>query len=219
MARAPLCRFPTLLTEQIQNGRPVVVLLADRGPVNHYLVVTAVDTDAVIVHDPTWGPGRRIAFADFMKLWRPTNFWALEILPGSRTDPAESRRTPAGGAIASTDSDADESAPTEAGQVPPTACDRLLNGAVERARRTPTGAYQLLDDVRARCPGDAGPLREMAGVRFAERQWRDAASLAEQATVLDPQDSYTWDLLAASRYLQDDLTGALRAWNQSESRS
>ena len=46
----------TLLAEQIDQGRPTVILLADRGPVNHYLVVTGVDADAVIVHDPTWGP-------------------------------------------------------------------------------------------------------------------------------------------------------------------
>src|SRR4029453_14371301 len=44
------------LTEQVENGRPVIILLADRGPVNHYLVVTGVEADAVVVHDPSWGP-------------------------------------------------------------------------------------------------------------------------------------------------------------------
>src|SRR6187399_2701758 len=36
----------TLLADQIAQGRPVVILLADRGPINHYLVVTGVEADA-----------------------------------------------------------------------------------------------------------------------------------------------------------------------------
>src|SRR4030095_12585579 len=55
------------LTEQVEHGRPVIILLADRGPVNHYLVVTGVEADAVVVHDPSWGPARRMAFADLMR--------------------------------------------------------------------------------------------------------------------------------------------------------
>ena len=54
----------------------------------------------------------------------------------------------------------------------------------------------------------------MAGARFAERRWRDAADLAERAAALDATDRYTWELLASSRFMQDDLAGALRAWNQ-----
>src|SRR5215213_9135158 len=45
----------TALTEQVRDGHPVVILLADRSPLNHYLVVTGVDVDAVVVHDPAWG--------------------------------------------------------------------------------------------------------------------------------------------------------------------
>ena len=71
-----------ILTEQIQNGRPVVILVHDRGPLFHYLVVTGVEPGAIIVHDPTWGPSRRIAFPDLMRVWRPANFWSLVILPG-----------------------------------------------------------------------------------------------------------------------------------------
>jgi hypothetical protein len=54
----------------------------------------------------------------------------------------------------------------------------------------------------------------MAGVRFAAGRWHDAAALAEDAVGRDPHDQYAWELLASSRFLDGDLAGALRAWNQ-----
>jgi hypothetical protein len=194
------------LAGQIENGRPVVILLADRGVLNHYLVVTGVETDAVVVHDPAWGPGRRIGFADLLRLWEPTHFWALEILPGDT--PAASVSRPEGPVPR-----APEDAETIRNRTVPNACERLLDDAIDRARTTPAGAYDFLNRVRAQCPEQAAPLREMAGVRFAERRWADAESLAERAAARDPGDVYTWELLASSRFLQDDFAGALRAWN------
>src|SRR2546428_8407444 len=52
------------LKEQIQSDHPVVILVADRGLLNHYLVVTGIEPGAVVVHDPAWGPSRRILFPD-----------------------------------------------------------------------------------------------------------------------------------------------------------
>jgi predicted double-glycine peptidase len=77
------------LAAQLQQQRPIIILVADRGPLNHYLVVTGMDADAVIVHDPAWGPSRRIAFADLARIWQPTGFWSLVILPGETTATAE----------------------------------------------------------------------------------------------------------------------------------
>lgn len=146
------------LNQQIQSRHPVVILVADRGPLNHYLVVTGIEPGAVIVHDPAWGPSRRLLFADLMRMWRPANFWSLVILP------SESRAT--------------------SGVAPPATLEV------------------------------SGPLSELAGERFAERRWRDAADLAERAVARDAADRYAWEVLAASRFMQDDVGGALRAWNR-----
>jgi hypothetical protein len=202
-----------LLVDEINQGRPVIVLLADRGPVNHYVVVTGVDADGVVVHDPSWGPARRIRFDELMRLWRPTNFWALEILPSERAGPTSGQP---GGSSTSSAVPSDTSEPSRS-IAPPrvaTMCDRLLEEVVERAGSAGADAYALLDAVRVQCPTDAGPLREMAGVRFSAREWQDAEDLAERAVARDPHDSYTWELLASSRFVQDDLPGALRAWNE-----
>lgn len=150
------------LNEQIRNGRPVVILIAGRGLLYHYLVVTGIEPGAVIVHDPTWGPSRRILFDDLIRAWRPSHFWSLVIQPSE------------------------------------------MRASIDRA--TSDGAAPTTLEV-------TGPLSELAGARFAERRWREAADLAERAVAVDPADRYAWELLAASRFIQDDPGGALRAWN------
>jgi predicted double-glycine peptidase len=145
------------LTAQIESKHPVVILVADRGPLNHYLVVTGIESDAVIVHDPAWGPSRRLPTAALVRMWRPTNFWSLVIVPGERHDRAAA--------------------------------------TVEPAMTT-------------------GELGKVAAQRFADHQWREAADFAERAVAADPADRYAWELLAASRFVQDDVDGALGAWNR-----
>jgi hypothetical protein len=91
----------------------------------------------------------------------------------------------------------------------------LLTTAIDEVERQGLStADAILGDVRSRCPDAAGPLRELAAVRFAERRWPEAAALAQQAVARDPADGYAWEVLASSLFIQDDLPGALRAWNQ-----
>ena len=128
----------------------------------------------------------------------------LVIRPASVVVPS----SPAGDAASNAAGDVSLSAP------PTRSCDRQLNGAIELASARPSTAFETLAAVQTQCPDEAGPLREMAGVRFSERRWHDAGVLAERAVALDPQDAFAWELLASSRYLEDDFAGALRAWNR-----
>ncbi|MGE5245405.1 MAG: C39 family peptidase [Betaproteobacteria bacterium] len=57
-------------------------------------------------------------------------------------------------------------------------------------------------------------LAYLAGVRFGERRWKDAGALAGQAVAANPDDAYAWDVLGSARFIQDDLAGALDAWNR-----
>ena len=204
-----------LLGEQLHRGRPVVILIQDRPGRYHFVVVTGVTDTGVIVHDPAWGPSRHVAATRLLRDWKPTGFWSLLILPGNarpaddvHTDGAlhavQGQRTPdltPGG--------------TDVSGVSPSACDRLLASAVDEVeRRGLSKADAILGEVRSRCPDAAGPLRELAAVRFAERRWQEATALAQQAVARDPKDGYAWEVLASSLFIQDDLPGALRAWNQ-----
>ncbi len=67
-------------------------------------------------------------------------------------------------------------------------------------------------------PSGAGPQpspeRESATRRFLDRDYLDAARLAEHAVEANPHDDLSWRLLGASRYLSGDFAGALDAWNR-----
>ena len=44
----------------MRDGQPVIVLLPDRGDRYHYVVVIGTSEEAIVVHDPSWGPSRTI---------------------------------------------------------------------------------------------------------------------------------------------------------------
>src|SRR5262249_10022887 len=94
-------------------------------------------------------------------------------------------------------------------------CASLLDRAIAEVQdRGLSAADDVFGAVRARCPRSPGPLHELAGIRFAQRQWRDAAALARQALALDAHDAYALDVLGSSLFMLEDPIGALQAWNQ-----
>jgi hypothetical protein len=218
------------LQVRMREGEPVIVLLPDRGKLYHYVVVTAVSDDAVVVHDPAWGPSRSIRAPEFERAWQAAHYWSLVIRPPDTQVLVVSgfSRTVSNGGSEKTRRayDATASDAADAGRVlldpprdlstrPIDTCDARLNRAVDEIRRRGIDqADALLADVRTVCPNAAGPLRELSGVRFAQRRWHDASALARDALRLDPHDSYALDVLGSSLFMQDDAIGALRAWNQ-----
>ena len=186
------------LRAELGARRPIVVLLEDRPRRYHYVVVVGAGADRIVVHDPSWGPSRPIPLAEFVRRWQAARFWSLVILP------------PAGGLAVAAAVSADAQAPPSHDK-----CDLLLEAAVDRVRQDGLAvADGVFASVRASCPESSGPLRELAGVRFAEHRWREAASLAEAAVARDPHNTYAWDVLASSRFVQNDVAGALDAWNR-----
>lgn len=190
------------LKARLDDRQPVIVLTADRRDTYHYVVVTGLSDGRVVVHDPSWGPSRSIDERDFVRVWKATNYWSLVVLPvaGPTGEATAISAAPPG---------------DETEKVVTNPCDARLGDAIEEIRRVGTGAAEAtLTNVRMQCPASAGPLRELAGLRFSQRRWSDAASFARQALALDEHDEYAWDLLGSSLFMQDDTAGALRAWNR-----
>jgi hypothetical protein len=190
------------IRERLDAGQPLVLLIEDRPGRYHYVVTVGSGPEHVVLHDPARGPAQRLAVADFLRAWRAAGNWALLVLPG-------------GGGLAPVER-SDETS-TAGGTAPGagTPCARLLAGAVDEiGTRGLEAGDAILATVRARCPADAGPLRELAGVRFGQGRWGEAAAFAVEALARDPADTYAWDLLGSSRFLQNDLPGALQAWNR-----
>ena len=185
------------LQEQLEARRPPIILVADGRTRYHYVVVTGMDDGNVVVHDPAWGPSRRIPKAELLRTWKPSNYWMLVILPSPSL----------GTAIAA--------APSVESASPLSACDALVTTAVAGADPGSLSATAArLEDARRQCLGSAAPLRELAGIRFAERRWAEATALAGHAVARDETDVYAWDVLGSSLFVQNDVPGALRAWNR-----
>jgi hypothetical protein len=188
------------LQSELQAGHPVIALIEVRPHRYHYVVIVGLDADHVIFHDPTWGPSRRLTRDEMTRRWASTGFWSVVILPGDHSTGSSPRLRP--NPVVSTDADIGNDC-------------AMLRDAIDRVRREGlAGADTIFEQVRVQCPSSAAVLSELAGVRFAQHRWRDAAGLAEQALALDSRDAYAWDLLGSSRFMQNDIAGALRAWNE-----
>jgi predicted double-glycine peptidase len=190
------------LQAELRAGRPPMLLIEDRPQRYHYVVAVTVDERGVLVHDPTWGPARRFSFDELKKAWKPTGFWTLRVTP------TPDRRSSAPARASTPTPHADETT----GRADP--CDARLNAALDQIQSVGLeSAAAILQPLIAACPSSSGPLRELAGVRFAEKNWSQASALAKAALERDPQDRYAADVLGSSRFMLNDFDGALRAWN------
>ncbi|HYJ34328.1 MAG TPA: C39 family peptidase [Candidatus Binatia bacterium] len=219
------------LRDHLARGRPVIALLDTGTPVRHYVVLLAATPTGVILHDPAVGPFQTRSAQDFDKAWNAAGRWALLVLPPqgregladpSRVALEQSRTgTPAPPPPDTTAFDTPvipevaTSGPTISG------CDGMVSEGVQKARTgADAEAAGLLNAAATICPTSAAPVRELAGLRFREKRYADAGSLARRAIELEPNDAYTWRLLAGSRYMDGDVQEALEAWNHvSEPRS
>ncbi|PYQ82111.1 MAG: hypothetical protein DMG01_01940, partial [Acidobacteria bacterium] len=180
-----------LLRDRLERREPVVVLLADRGTRYHYVVVVGLTDDGVIVHDPSWGPSRTIREAEFVRLWEPSRFWALLVRPGDSAIVTSGPSAQLGATLSSSNGGFGRTSQSDESSIPQrNACDALLDRAIaDIAARGLSAADASLATVREQCPESPAPLRELAGVRFAERRWSEAESFALQALARDPRDA------------------------------
>lgn len=181
---------------QLARGRPVIGLIGAGQGRLHYVVIVAWTSGHVLLHDPARGPFRVYRERDLFAAWRASGGWALVA---SKNESAAA------------DAPAAEPASSGGGS----ACEVLVGQGVELARAGQAEAAETrLSAAAGLCADSAAALRELAGLRFRAALWREAASLAEAATRLEPDDTHAWRTLAASRYLAGDPERALRAFNR-----
>jgi hypothetical protein len=191
------------IRSEIDHGRPIIALIEVGPRTYHYVVIVGSTDQQVVVHDPARAPFRVLSWADFDKAWAATGRWMMLVLPPDGFSP---RRDPALAPAPSPDL----AVPADV-----TPCRALVEHGVDLALAGDrVGAEEGLVAATNLCPRDPGPWRELAGLRFAESRWMEAQVLALSAVRLAPDDTYAWQLVATSRYLMGDLTGALEAWNR-----
>jgi hypothetical protein len=188
----------SLRAGELSAGRPVIALIEDRPRIFHYVVVVGITDRAVIFHDPARAPLRVMTRDEFDRRWRASNRWMAIVLPGERS-----------GASASS-----PAAPVTSA-VPGSSCETRIASGVREAQANDLDAAERDLTAALACPGPAAS-RELAGVRFLQRRWDDAAELAAQAAAIDASDAYAWQMLGTSRFLLDQPLAALDAWNHAD---
>jgi hypothetical protein len=182
-----------LIDRELARGVPVITLIEDRRDTYHYVVIVASTERAVVLHDPARAPFRVMSRDAFGRRWAAAGRWMAVILPAAARAGVASPETPR---------------VTTGGT-----CEALVAEGVRLAAADEFEAAERSLTAALSCGGSA-PLRELAGLRLLQRRWPEVSDLAGEAVTLDPGDAHAWDLLATSRFVQDDPRGALEAWNR-----
>jgi predicted double-glycine peptidase len=188
-----------LLASELAKVRPVLTLIEDRPGTYHYIVIVGATEKTVVFHDPARGPFRVVAREEFERRWQKADRWMAVVVPGEQSEipnPKSEIRSP-------TQITNPESKITN--------CEARVADGVQRAQRNELEAAEAELVPVLGCPG---ALRELAGVRFLQQRWRDVEDLAGAAIEEDGNDAHAWRLLGTSRFLQNDPTPALDAWNR-----
>jgi hypothetical protein len=182
-----------LIDAELGKGRPVITLIEDRPGTFHYVVIVASTPQAVVFHDPARAPFRAMERAPFSRRWAAAERWMAIVVPGAVTPES----------LPPALVDASEAS----------TCSQLVSAGVQHAQAGDLEAAERSLTSALSC-GGATPLRELAGLRLLQRRWPEVTELASAALDEDPKDEYAWQLLATSRFVQNDRYGALEAWNR-----
>jgi tetratricopeptide (TPR) repeat protein len=185
---------PADASRELASGRPLIALIDGGGGRLHFVVIVSWASGRVLYHDPAAGPFRLAREADFLQSWKATNGLALVVTPGA------SRPVPP---------------PEPLATARPTNCGPLVDHLVDVARGPdPEQAVADLLTASDLCPAEDEALLALAGVRFRQKRWTEAAAFARQATERADSDPEAWRLLGASLFLADAPRPALAAWNR-----
>ena len=191
------------IQSEIDRGRPLIALIEVAPRTFHYVVIVGSTDSEAVVHDPARAPFRVMRWAEFDRAWTATGRWMMLVLPPGGVRPGVDA-VPATPALRDGVVQADQ---TPCGALVDRGVGMALSGDREGAEQGLTAATRL-------CPDAPAPFLELAGLRFSQSRWSEAQELALVAARLSPEDAYAWLLVATSRYLMGDVTGALDAWNR-----
>ena len=145
------------LQRQVDQGRPVIVLIEPTPGRFHYVVVVGVAPSSVVYHDPARTSFHVAAADEFDHEWRGSLNWRLVALPPPNMGDVRSFFG--------------EPAPTvpSAPAVPQAqhgTCGALVDRGVALADIDSRSAERALTAASELCPASADPWLEPAGLRF-----------------------------------------------------
>jgi tetratricopeptide (TPR) repeat protein len=173
------------LREFVGKGRPLIVAWDMGRGRYHDVVVVGFDPEreAVIVHNPAEGASRPVKSGRFEKRWQGAGYWTLLV--------AREKAAPA----------------------PPTYEELVARGVAAGRIGSYAEAEDALHRAIAAAPSRPEARVELAGLRFLEKKYEDAAAGFASALVYQP-DPYAREMLAASLHLAGRTEDALKEWNR-----
>lgn len=81
----------------LEEGVPPILLLESGATRLHYVVLVGLEDDATWIHDPNFGPSRRITREELLHRWRASGYWALVATPAGAERTSEGETASAGG--------------------------------------------------------------------------------------------------------------------------
>jgi predicted double-glycine peptidase len=187
------------IQQSLADSVPVIALIRVGRRRYHYVVIVGWAGGRVTYHDPAIAPFASVDTAEFLQRWNGAQRWAVMVRPGA--PPPSVAPAPRGVPAPHTFTDSLPCRPWL-----DQAADAAAAGDLDRAA-------QRLATAATTCANEPLVTRELAGVRFRQRRHAEAAQLALEYTTRVPGDSLGWQLLASSRYLAGDPSGALDGWN------
>jgi hypothetical protein len=185
------------LRRELSSGRPVLTLIEDRPSTFHYVVLVGWHERGVVFHDPARGPFIVMSTGEFARRWRAARRWMAVVVPGA---------TPAG------NENVEPPASIRPSSIRGNTCEQSVSEGVRLAQSNELNAAErMLAAASLSCPA---ATRELAGLRVLQKRWPEAEDLALTAVSADRGDTYAWQVLAVSRFVQNDRLGALSAWNE-----
>jgi hypothetical protein len=184
------------LRRELSRGRPVLTLIEDRPATFHYVVLVGWHERGVVFHDPARGPFVVMSTNEFARRWRAARRWMAVVVPGETPAVTNAVEPPP----------VNRSPPTQGNS-----CEQSVSEGVRLAQSNELDAAERMLAGSLGCPA---ATRELAGLRVLQKRWPEAEDLALIAVSADRADTYAWQVLAASRFVQNDRLGALSAWNE-----
>jgi predicted double-glycine peptidase len=175
----------TNLREFVGKGRPLIVAWDMGRGRYHDVVVVGVDggRDAVIVHDPAAGASRSVKSGTFERRWQGAGYWTLVV------------------------------ARAKAAAAPPSYEELVARGVAAGQGGHYAEAEETLQRAIAMAPSRPEARVELAGLRFLEKKYEDAAAGFASALIYQA-DPYAREMLAASLHLAGHTEDALKEWNR-----
>jgi len=198
-------------------GDPVIALIEDRPGIYHYVVLLAWGAGRVLFHDPAIGPHQVMSEAQLMQAWQPAGYWALRTRGADRVEPTSADTVITNAASppdVAVDSHAVAPFPGVARSVSGDECRaQLQTAAAAAAANAFVAAEHALDQAQRACADVTIVARERAGLRFRQNRYDEAEAAALLRLAHAPDDTHAWEIVAASRFVRGDRSGALEAWN------